>query len=375
MIKSHKNFNLILLVCGIFIFSPIIKVEAFTLGFNPLSFLEKTGKLIVIRITDTINYLIMQKRYVFDNYTDPNVYISPDDTTSLDKIFPSGTNSVTPFDISDKLISVGTSTLPVINNISTLSTNKPQGSVSPIIPGIITESSSDNSKVEMEIFDINSVSQVLFYTNKERGELAIKPLSQSRILNIIAGLRADDLFANQYFEHTSPDGNSVSNLALKEGYEYFLIGENLALGNYASEQEIVNAWMGSPGHKANILNSKYTELGVAIKQGIFNGENTTIAVQVFAQPGTFCPKPNQEIKAIIDSASISIKQMQEKALIMYENLNSVSSSLGVDIPYYNQKTKEYNYFAKKINDAVLALKDMIDIYNMEVIMYNSCIRK
>ena len=189
----------------------------------------------------------------------------------------------------------------------------------------------------------------------------------------MAELRADDLFTNQYFEHESPDGKSVSDIVEQLGYEYLSIGENLALGNYTDNQEIVLSWMESPGHKANILNEKYTDLGVAVKEGKYKGEINTIAVQVFALPLTNCSRPNQGLKTLIDSSTISIKQMETEALLMRNNLNIMNNDLLIDGAYYNQKIQEYNLFAERVNNAIEALKQIVSDYNLEVSEYNLCI--
>ena len=198
-------------------------------------------------------------------------------------------------------------------------------------------------------------------------------LSPSSDLDIIANLRIEDLFSNQYFEHESPAGNSAPDLAEKIGYKYLIIGENLALGNFSGGEEIVSAWMESPGHKANILNERYKELGVAVKEGLFKGENMIMAVQIFALPEAFCSKPSPDTKLLIDSMAVSIKAMQIDAQLTYENLNITKDDPDVDKSYYNQKVQEYNYFAKKVNDAIISLKGIIDYYNIEVAKYNSCI--
>ena len=131
--------------------------------------------------------------------------------------------------------------------------------------------------------------------------------------------------------------------------------------------------MDSPGHKANILNKQYTELGVSVKKGIYNGEETTIAVQIFGLPLANCPQPNQGVKYLIDNSSASIKKMQTDALAIYDNINAIKNNTGLDKSYYNQKIQEYNYSAKKVNDAVAALKLLIDSYNLQVSKYNICI--
>ena len=354
MIKLVKNNGLILLVFIILFISFLPKVGAFSYDFNPITFVQKVADIVATRISDTVYYLILQKKYIFDNFTDPNIYSSFDNLTSLNE---------TTF----------------LNNTSpdkTVMTAKPITVATPTLPGLkIIKSDSIPEIISGQTSLYNNNSSILYYTNYEREAVLLKPLISNYILDIVASLKADDLFANQYFEHISPGGQSVSDLARNNGYDYLLIGENLALGNFNNDQDIVSAWMESPGHKANILNEKYTEVGVAVKEGIYDGENTIIAVQVFGLPLKSCGKPNSEIKVIIDSSSVSIKQMQAQALLMYENLDTIKNNPNVDSSYYNQKIQEYNYYAKKINDAVLALKGMIDIYNTGVSSYNSCINQ
>jgi len=219
----------------------------------------------------------------------------------------------------------------------------------------------------------SSDSEILKYTNIERVNSSLKPLSENAVLDNIAISRVKDLFANQYFEHESPDGQSVSDLAIQYNYDYLLIGENLALGEFGGDQGIVSAWMESPGHRANILNGKYKELGVAVKQGNFKGDDVTIAVQVFGEPLSNCSKPNLQNKVLIDDSTVSIKQMQADAKVMYDNLTAIKNSPNLDRGYYNQKIQEYNYFAKKVNDAVVNLKNLVETYNAAVARYNSCI--
>ncbi len=153
------------------------------------------------------------------------------------------------------------------------------------------------------------------------------------------------------------------------------MGENLALGNFADETEIMAAWMASPGHKANIINPRYRELGVAVSTGQFKSERATIAVQIFGEPQTVCAVPNPETKAEIDSSTVVIKKMQTEAIALYGNLTQLKNTPNLDQSYYNQKVQEYNYFARTTNEAVVAMKTMIDFYNSQVAKYNTCLKQ
>jgi uncharacterized protein YkwD len=384
MTKLTRKKRLIFFVVIVFLFSATLQTNASILGGNPITFLQKTTRVIISRVSDLIYYLVMQKRYIFDDFVDPNTYVSLDIPANFEEILDAVSpvdnvvSTSTPEPISKKLIEVTTTTVPEVKKAT--STPEPvQGQIIPTAPILIVKPPPVSVPIPEIIEEpivnnnYNSDDEILIFTNKERLSESLKPLSANHILDKIAGLRADDLFANQYFEHVSPDGQSASGLAQDIGYDYLLIGENLALGNFDGEKGIVSAWMESPGHRANILNGKYTELGISLKEGLFNDSEVTIAVQIFGLPMANCSKPNSGTKTLIESSVASIKQMQEQAKIMYNNLEVMKNSPELDRAYYNQKIQEYNYFAKKVNDAINGLKEMTDSYNGGVVQYNLCI--
>ena len=111
--------------------------------------------------------------------------------------------------------------------------------------------------------------QVIEITNerrKENGGLAA--LKENLRLDVSAEKKLEDMFAKQYFEHLSPDNVGVKDLAKNAGYEYILIGENLAMGDFNNDSALLDAWMASPGHRENILNKNYTEIGVADRKSV-----------------------------------------------------------------------------------------------------------
>jgi uncharacterized protein YkwD len=115
--------------------------------------------------------------------------------------------------------------------------------------------------------------------NQTRGSLGLKDLKDSPKLDEAAQMKAEDMVKNNYFSHTSPTGVTPWYWFLQSGYNYRYAGENLAVGFYESE-EVYKAWLNSPSHKANIINSNYTEIGTAILKG-FGNSNTIIVVQLF----------------------------------------------------------------------------------------------
>lgn len=122
---------------------------------------------------------------------------------------------------------------------------------------------------------------VLSATNAARQEQGVPVLKLNNTLNAIANDRLKDMFAEQYFAHASPVGNDMIALAKKYQYAYRFIGENIAMGNYATSAAMVDGWMNSPGHRANILNTNYKEIGIAVGKGSLNGRDVWIGVQIF----------------------------------------------------------------------------------------------
>ena len=117
------------------------------------------------------------------------------------------------------------------------------------------------------------------FINQSRQSLGLPTLSENNKLDRAAQLKAENMVQNQYFDHVSPSGVTPWFWFLKAGYKYKYAGENLAIGFYDS-QEVYNAWLNSPSHKANILNPNYTEVGTAVLKG-FGQNNSIVVVQEF----------------------------------------------------------------------------------------------
>lgn len=103
--------------------------------------------------------------------------------------------------------------------------------------------------------------EVVRLVNQRRAEHGLKPLSQDWQLSRVARYKSQDMKDLGYFSHTSPTYGSPFQMMKSFGISYRTAGENIAKG-YASPEAVVNAWMNSPGHIANILNSTYTHIGV-----------------------------------------------------------------------------------------------------------------
>lgn len=127
--------------------------------------------------------------------------------------------------------------------------------------------------------DINKESIVNF-TNQKRVESGLTPLKINYSLESSAITKANDMLANNYWAHNSPQGKTPWTFIRGAGYKYIFAGENLAEG-YSSTEAVIAAWMASPSHRANILNRNYKEVGVAIISGNLKGKSTTLVVEHF----------------------------------------------------------------------------------------------
>jgi uncharacterized protein YkwD len=106
-------------------------------------------------------------------------------------------------------------------------------------------------------------SAVVQEMNRQRAAFGLAPLRINSRLEAAADDRVIDMFGKHYFSHVSPDGIQPWSWVEQHGYDYREFGENLALG-YPSADSVVDGWMHSPGHRANVLNRNFDEVGVAI---------------------------------------------------------------------------------------------------------------
>jgi hypothetical protein len=128
-------------------------------------------------------------------------------------------------------------------------------------------------------------------TNTNRAQQNLPVLTVSPLLTEAAQLKANDMATYGYFAHTSPAGKSPWYWLEQVGYNYQYAGENLAV-NFSDSQDVVNAWMASPTHRANIVKGNYTEVGTAVASGIYQGQVTTFVVQDYANPMPAIPVPD-----------------------------------------------------------------------------------
>lgn len=120
-------------------------------------------------------------------------------------------------------------------------------------------------------------------TNEDRTADALGTLTINETLVKAAQAKADDMAEKGYFAHTTPDGKEPWDFMHEAGYVFTYAGENLAV-NFGDSEDVVQAWMNSPTHRANILNGKFTEIGIATAVGEYRGQKTVFVVQMFGTP-------------------------------------------------------------------------------------------
>lgn len=117
--------------------------------------------------------------------------------------------------------------------------------------------------------------QVIDLVNDERSKAGLSAITEATDVSAAAAIRAQEITSN--FSHTRPDGTYYNTVLDQSGISYWGSGENIAYGQ-KTPAEVMNGWMNSQGHRANILNASYTKIGVAYYQ---NSNGVTYWVQLF----------------------------------------------------------------------------------------------
>lgn len=118
-------------------------------------------------------------------------------------------------------------------------------------------------------------------------------LVRNDLLTKAAQMKADDMFSNNYFAHTSPEGKTPWVWFKNVGYDYEYAGENLAI-HFTNPETQHQAWMKSITHRKNILNPEYREIGVAVRRGVLEGHDTIVTVQEFGRRVDVMPSSQQK---------------------------------------------------------------------------------
>jgi uncharacterized protein YkwD/uncharacterized protein YukE len=220
-----------------------------------------------------------------------------------------------------------------------------------------------------------TVSGIIAETNSFRRQHRLPQLQVNEELNSAARAKLDDIFSQNYFAHVSPSGKGVSYWVERAGYDSAMVGENLALGNFSDDAELVEGWMNSPGHRENILNPFFTDIGVAAAKGEVEGSHVWVAVQILAKPMSACPQVDSDLEK-------EIAQLREELEGLKSEMAELQTHLKEDMPEdgasqeeldaYNERVKEYNQLVNEYNQLLVTLEQEVDEYNDQVQAFNDC---
>ena len=198
---------------------------------------------------------------------------------------------------------------------------------------------------------------IIALTNAERTNLGLPTLSYNAQLSSAALAKANDMFEKQYWDHFGPNGETPWQFIRGAGYTYVYAGENLAKG-FKTSEGVVEAWMASPTHRANIVSSNYRDIGVAVVEGTLQGKQTVLVVQMFGTlPGQVesasvtnsetpavthqsetitSTKPvktsgEEQIKSISIAIPVNGETYRDPALKVSGNVENVEGEYGVEV--------------------------------------------
>jgi len=198
--------------------------------------------------------------------------------------------------------------------------------------------------------------------NASRAQEGLGDLSQSDKLVSAANAKASDMFANQYFAHTSPQGKTPWDFISAAGYNYVYAGENLAIG-YNDSSELHNAWMNSPSHRENILNPNFREIGIAAVEGVYEGGQTTIVVEMFGSNSTgqnLATSPNQAVQSESTVSAGQNSHSQEFNLVTSEtNFNPQKIFAGDQVTFKAAITGEAQEIYFTVGNQKIDMKEAL----------------
>ena len=186
---------------------------------------------------------------------------------------------------------------------------------------------------------------VVDLTNDEREDNAAPPLRRNTTLDEAARMKAEHMAKHEYFAHHSPDGVSPWYWFNEAGYTYAHAGENLAI-HFTDSSEVVDAWMDSPSHRKNIVDGKFTEIGVGTAKGEYEGYDTVYVVQLFGtpavsnkpKPAPVVPKPEptpiptpEPVEVIPDPVLVVEPVCQRQRLTVDSEKRCVFAELAIDV--------------------------------------------
>ena len=215
---------------------------------------------------------------------------------------------------------------------------------------------------------------IIWYTNYERSINGLKPLATSDALEASSHAKGLDMFQYQYFDHTRKGANDAvgfDSFIDNQNYSFIKIGENLAMGDFSTSAEVVNAWMKSPAHRKNILDPLYHEIGASVTSGTMEGKSTSVFVQHFGDPRASCPTIDESTKEAIGALKGRIASLQSD---INEEQDRVNSSSATFDPQFDTIIGDYNTLVNTYNDSIKQMGTLVGLYNAQVRKFDQCIQ-
>lgn len=166
-------------------------------------------------------------------------------------------------------------------------------------------------------------------TNENRDQKNLSPLSTNPMLQLAAQMKANDMATKGYFSHTSPDGLEPWYWLKQVGYSYSYAGENLAV-DFVDSDDVTDAWMKSPTHRANMINQNYREVGIAVAPGKYKGRDTLFVVQFFGTPKdkvTLAQNPVPPVESKHTDAGVQTKTQKTQKIVSIPKTQDTFSSV------------------------------------------------
>lgn len=173
--------------------------------------------------------------------------------------------------------------------------------------------------------------KIVKLTNDLRADLGLNTLKENVILNQAALNKAEDMLIDQYFAHVSPDNRALRHWLYDVDYNFKVAGENLAIG-FSNPETVMAAWQKSPTHYSNIIDPDFTEIGVGVVSGEYNGYDTTLIAQYFGDPYTA-------------AAPVTVEPIQVKPIEV-----EVKESIEVKQDYNSKVKQAVDNFVEPVNE-------------------------
>ena len=238
------------------------------------------------------------------------------------------------------------------------------------------------------IFSENlNATDIVKLTNEYRITLGLPPLRENFQLTHAAEYRANDMIRNSYYAHVNPvTGENPGDAIKQANYQFKSYAENIAMGNWQSNGHIVDGWINSPGHRANIVNPDIREIGVAIVK-----DNTTplgrpsvyYGVQLFASPMPDCSQPSKADKALLQDMQRKNDDIWRRVDDRRREIEALKNRIDCEtnmatrnrlITDYNRQVDSFNSLAAEAKGMQDSLKLVVQSYNNKINEYNTCMQ-